>query len=86
MASKAGEAAWVGDLTRSADVEAEEGLSFKIFEVQGEEKDETKDILRKARAGVGHALVAMGRSKGPGAARAGVSAHRFKGASGAWGW
>ena len=81
LVSKAGEAVWAGDVTPVADEEAEEGLPFRVFGVEGE--DEAEDILCKARTGPGHAAVAKGRAKGPGAARAGVRARGWKGARGA---
>ena len=60
-------------MTSRAGKAAEEGLLFSVFGVEGEE-DEAEDILRKARAEARHGAVAVGCSKVPGAARAGVRA------------
>lgn len=48
MASKAGKAAWAGNLTPAADEAAEDGLPFWVYGIEGEE-DEEEDMLRKAR-------------------------------------
>ena len=82
LISRSGEAAWAGDVMPTADEEAEEGLPFRVFGVEGGE-DEAEDILRKARTEARHGEVAMGCSKGPGETRAGVRARGCKGACGA---
>lgn len=82
LMSEAGEAAWVDELAPGVGEEAEEGLPFIVVDVEGEE-EKAKEILRKARTGAGHATVAKGRSKGPGAPRAGVRDQHDKRASGA---
>ena len=82
LISRSGEAAWAGDLAPVADGESEEGLTFRIFGVEGEE-NEAEDILHKARTGVRHGAAAMGCNRGPGAARASVRTCGCKGACGA---
>ena len=78
MGSITDEAAWAGEEAPEADEAAAEGLPFRVFEVKGEGKGEAEDILRKARTGAGHAVVAMGHSKGSGAAKAGVRVCRWR--------
>ena len=51
-----------------------------LVEEDNEDEDEAEDILRRARTGAGHAVEAMGNSKGPGAVRAGVRVCRWRGA------
>ena len=70
LASRAGEAAWVGDLAPEADNAAGEALALKVFgagEIEDDEED-TEDILREART-----RAACGSSNGAQGARGGKS-------------
>lgn len=68
LASRAGEAAWVGNLAPETDNAAGEGLALKVFragEIEDDEED-AENILREARTRAGREVVAM-RHEGPGA-------------------